>query len=259
MNHTRRVAIVTGAAGGIGRAICERLLADGLDVLAVDLRADADPAPSPAPAAGSAAAIPFAADLATGDGNRAVVAEALRRFGRIDVVVANAGVQHVAPVAEFPEERWRTLLDLLLTSPFLLAKHAWPALVESPLASFVAVSSAHGLVASPGKSAYVAAKHGTIGLVKTLALEGAEHEITANAVCPGYVRTPLVERQVEALAERDGTTPERALADGLLAPHAIKRLIEPAEVADVVGLLAGPSGRAFSGAALTMDLGWTAR
>lgn len=173
--------------------------------------------------------------------------------------MANAGIQHVAAVAEFPEEYWRMLLELMLTSPFLLAKHAWPALVESPLASFVAISSAHGLVASPGKSAYVAAKHGTIGLVKTLALEGAEHEITANAVCPGYVRTPLVERQVEAIAELDFTTHERALTDGLLAPHAIKRLIEPAEVADVVALLAGPSGRAFTGAALTMDLGWTAR
>lgn len=192
-------AVVTGAAGGIGRAICERLHDDGFDVLAVDLGAGDSDAPG----------VPFAADLTTSEGNAAAVAEALRRFGRLDVVVANAGVQHVAPVADFPEERWRTLLDLMLTSPFLLAKHAWPALVASPRAAFVVVASAHGLVASPGKSAYVAAKHGAIGLVKTLALEGAEHDVTANALCPGFVRTPLVEAQVADLAAQHGIPPSR--------------------------------------------------
>ena len=246
--QTRRSAVVTGAAGGIGRAIGARLEASGYDVLAVDLEPD-DSAP------GS----PFAADLTTREGNAAAVQAALDRFGRIDAVVANAGAQHVAPVAEFPEDRWDHLVALMLTSPFLLAKHAWEALGRSGDGRFVAVSSVHGLVASPYKAAYVAAKHGVVGLVKTLALEGAEHGITATAVCPGFVRTPLVEAQIADQARAHGVDEARVLEDVILAPHAVKRLIEPGEVADAVAFLLGDGGRAFSGAPMTMDLGWTAR
>lgn len=147
---------------------------------------------------------------------------------------------------------------LLLTSPFLLAR-AWPALRESGDGRFVAVASVHGLVASPFKSAYVSAKHGLLGLVKTLALEGADQGVTAAAVCPGYVRTPLVENQVTAQAQAHGMPEERVLEEVILAPHAVKRLIEPDEVADVVAFLLGPTGRAFTGAAVSMDQGWTAR
>ena len=248
MRDDRRAALVTGAAGGIGRAICARMIADGIDVLAVDLRADGD---GPGEA--------FAADLTTREGNRAAVDAALERFGRLDVVVANAGAQHVAPVAEFPEDTWDAMLALMLTSPFLLAKHAWPALVASPAPRVIAIASAHALAASPYKAAYVAAKHGVLGLVKTLALEGAEHGILATAVCPGFVRTPLVERQIAQQAQAHGVPEERVLEEIILEPHAVKRLIEPEEVADVVGFLAGDGGRSFTGAAVTMDLGWTAR
>jgi 3-hydroxybutyrate dehydrogenase len=174
-------------------------------------------------------------------------------------VVANAGVQHVAPIREFPEDRWDQILALLLTSPFLLAKHAWDALAVSGRGRFVAVASAHALVASPYKAAYVSAKHGVLGLVKTLALEGADVGITATAVCPGYVRTPLVERQLADQAQAHDTTEERVLEDVILQPHAVKRLIEPEEVADVIAFLAGPGGSAFTGVPLTMDLGWSAR
>ena len=239
---------MTGAAGGIGRAIAARLEADGLDVLAVDLEPDDD-----------GPGVPFAADLAVREGNRAAVAAAVERFGRLDVLVPNAGFQHVAPVAEFDEDRWDGLLAILLTSPFLLAKHAWDALAVSGDGRFVAVASAHALVASPYKAAYVAAKHGVLGLVKTLALEGADVGITATAVCPGYVRTPLVENQVAAQAEAHGMPEERVLEEVILAPHAVKQLIEPDEVAEVVAFLLGPAGRTFTGSAVTMDQGWSAR
>ena len=243
-----RAAIVTGAGSGIGRAIAERLVADGMQVLAVDLEAAAD-----------APGEPFSADLSSRDGNRAAVEAALERFGRLDAVVPNAGFQHVSPVADFPEDRWDALLAVLLTSPFLLAKYAWAPLVASGEGRYVAIASAHALVASPFKAGYVAAKHGVMGLVKTLALEGATQGITATAVCPAFVRTPLVESQIGAQAKAHGMSEDRVLEEVILAPHAVKRLIEPEEVADVVAFLLGPGGRSFTGAPVTMDQGWTAR
>jgi 3-hydroxybutyrate dehydrogenase len=241
-------ALVTGAASGIGRAIAARLEADGAAVLAVDREPDPD-----------GPGEPFEADLTTREGNRAAVDAALERLGGLDGVVANAGFQHVAPVQDFPEDAWDRLIALLLTSPFLLAKYAWPALREADEARFIAIASAHGLVASPFKSAYVTAKHGVIGLIKTLALEGADDGILATAVCPGFVRTPLVEKQVADQAKAHDVPEERVLEDVILEPHAVKRLIEPDEVAELVAFLGGPGGRAFSGSALPMDLGWTAR
>lgn len=162
-------------------------------------------------------------------------------------------------MADFPEERWDALIALLLTSPFLLAKYAWEALAARGDGRFVAVASVHGLVASPFKAGYVSAKHGLLGLVKVLALEGADRGIAATAVCPGFVRTPLVEAQIADQAKAHGVPEERVLEDVILAPQAVKRLIEPEEVAAVVSVLLGPYGRAFSGAPVTMDLGWTAR
>jgi len=233
-----RAVLVTGAAGGIGRAIVERLERDGWSVHGVDLTD---------------------ADLTTREGNRAVVDAALERFGRLDAIVPNAGFQHVAPVAEFPEEQWDRLLAVLLTSPFLLAKYAWEALAASGDGRICVVASAHGLVASPFKAGYVSAKHGVVGLVKPLALEGAAEGILATAVCPGFVRTPLVEAQIDAQARAHGLPEERVLEDVILAPHPVKRLIEPEEVAATVAFVLGPDGRAFTGTAVEMALGWTAR
>jgi 3-hydroxybutyrate dehydrogenase len=239
----RRVALVTGAASGIGAAIVQRLDRDGWDVMGVDVRGE----------------VGVTADLTTREGNARAVAMTVERFGRLDAVVPNAGFQHVAPVAEFPEERWDAIIALLLTSPFLLARYAWPHLVAAGEGRFTAIASVHGLVASPFKSAYVSAKHGLLGLVKTLALEGASDGISATAVCPGYVRTPLVEAQIADQARAHGMPEERVLDEVILAPHAVKRLIEPEEVAAVVAFLLGPDGRAFTGAPVTMDQGWTAR
>ena len=239
---------MTGAASGIGRAIAERLVDDGMDVLSVDLEPGDD-----------LSGEPFAADLTEREGNRAAVAAALERFGRLDAVVPNAGFQHVAPVAEFPEDRWDALISLLLTSPFLLAKYSWEGLKATEGGRFVAIASVHGLVASPFKAAYISAKHGVIGLVKTLALEGAEHGVTATAVCPAFVRTPLVEAQIADQAKAHNMPEDRVLEEVIVAPHAVKRLIEPSEVADVVAFLIGPTGRSFTGSPVTMDLGWSAR
>jgi 3-hydroxybutyrate dehydrogenase len=240
--------LVTGAASGIGRAISERLVADGWQVLAADLEPDPE-----------GPGEPFAADLATRDGNRAAVDAAVARLGGLDAVVANAGFQHVSPFEEFDEDRWDALLAVLLTSPFLLARYAWPHLKASGDSRILVVASVHGLVASPFKAGYVAAKHGAIGLVKTLALEGAEHGIRAAALCPGYVRTPLVERQLTALAEQRGISEDEALRDVLLEPQALKELIEPEELAEVAAFLLGPAGRSFTGAPVVLDNGWTAR
>jgi 3-hydroxybutyrate dehydrogenase len=220
--------LVTGAARGIGAAIAERLRADGWNVHGVDLDDG---------------------DLSTREGNRAVVDAALERFdGRLDALVANAGFQHVAPVRDFPEEQWDMLQALLLTSPFLLAKYAWDALAGSGDGRILVVASVHGLVASPFKAGYVAAKHGVIGLVKVLALEGAEVGISATALCPAYVRTAIVEAQLRERSEAD-----------LLSPQAVKRVLEPEEVAAAAAWLLGPDGRAVNGTPFVMDLGWTAR
>jgi 3-hydroxybutyrate dehydrogenase len=233
-----RAALVTGAASGIGRAIAERLERDGWQVHRVDV-ADGD--------------------LTTREANRAAVDGAIERFGRLDAVVPVAGFQHVASVRDFPEDRWDALLALLLTSPFLLAKYAWDALAASGDGRVLVVASVHGVVASPFKAGYVAAKHGVLGLVKTIALEGASAGIAAAALCPAYVRTPLVEQQVAAQAEAHGVAAERVLEDVILAPQAVKRLIEPEEVAETAAFLLGPGGRSFTGVPVVMDLGWTAR
>jgi 3-hydroxybutyrate dehydrogenase len=243
-----RACVVTGAASGIGRAIAARLERDGARVLAVDLTPDPH-----------GPGEPFAADLATRKGNESAVDAALARFGRLDTVVANAGFQHVAPVQEFPEERWDALLAVLLTSPFLLARRAWEALGAGGDGRFLAVASVHGLVASPYKAGYVAAKHGLLGLVKVLALEGAERGISVSALCPGFVRTPIVEAQIAAQAAATGVAPERVVEDVLLAPQAVKRLLEPEEVAEAAAFLLGPGGRGVTGSPLVLDLGWTAR
>lgn len=242
-----RAAVVTGAASGIGRAIAARLVDDGWKVLAVDVAPDPD-----------GPGDPHAADLTTREGNRGAVTAALERYGRLDAIVANAGFQHVAPVESFPEDQWDALVSLLLTSPFLLARYGWQALRASGAGRIVVVASVHGLVASPFKAGYVSAKHGVLGLVKTLALEGAADGIAAAAVCPGYVRTPLVEGQVTAQSQAHGIPEERVLEDVLLAPQAVKELLEPADVAEAVVWLLGPQGRFATGSPLVLDGGWSA-
>ncbi len=237
-----------GCSERIGRAISARLEEEKWRVLAVDLTPDPD-----------GPGTPFAADLTSREANHAAVAAALERFGRLDAVIPNAGFQHVASVEEFSEDVWERLLALLLTSPFLLARYAWPALRAAGDGRIVVVASVHGLVGSPFKAGYVAAKHGVLGLVKVLALEGADAGISVSAVSPGYVRTPLVDSQIADQAQAHDLDEERVLADVLLAPQAIKELLEPDWVADAVFFLLGEAGRFATGSALVLDAGWSAR
>ncbi len=249
-----KVAIVTGAASGIGLACAERLAADGVKVVLADLNEKAG-----AEHAKRLGGIFVAADLAQRAGCKRLVEEALRAHGTVHVLVNNAGYQHVAPIEAFPEEQWERMIALMLTAPFLLTRYCWPAMKKQKWGRVVNIASIHALVASPFKAGYISAKHGLVGLTRTAALEGGESGITVNAICPAYVRTPLVDNQIADQAKANDMSPEEVIEKIMLAPAAVKRLIEPREVADFVAYLCSEPAGTITGAALTMDLGWTAR
>ncbi len=248
-------ALVTCAASGIGHAIAVDLAAHGASVLVADLDAEA----------GAAAAheIPRSifmhADVSSRADCRALVDRATAEWGGVDVLVNNAGFQQVSPVEEFPEDRWEQLVKVVLFGAFYLTKYAIPRMYARGWGRIVNISSLHGLVASPYKSAYISAKHGLNGLTKTVALEAAEHGVTVNAVCPSYVRTPLVERQIADQARVHGISDEAVIRDIMLAPAAIKRLLEPEEVAAYVTFLCSDAAAGITGAEQLIDAGWTAR
>ncbi|MFI9818134.1 3-hydroxybutyrate dehydrogenase [Saccharothrix variisporea] len=241
-----RTALVTGAGSGIGRACAAALAAAGAKVHLVDrdeaVRAVAEEL-------GGAAHV---VDLAQGDPARLLPTE-------VDVLVNNAGLQHVAPVHEFPPDRFELLQRVMVTAPFLLARHVLPHMYARGWGRVVNVSSVHGQRASAFKSAYVAAKHGLEGLSKVIALEGAEHGVTSNCVSPGYVRTPLVENQIADQARAHGVDRDRVVTDVLLTKHAIKELVEPDEVAHLVLWLCGDHAAHVTGSTFTLDGGWTAQ
>jgi 3-hydroxybutyrate dehydrogenase len=249
-----KIAIVTGAASGIGLACAERLAADGVRVVLADVNENAG-ADHAARLGGSF----VAADLTQRAGCRKLVDETVRAHGTVHIVVNNAGFQHVAPLEEFPEDQWERMIALMLTAPFLLTRYAWPAMKKQKWGRVVNIASIHALVASPFKVAYICAKHGMIGLTRTAALEGGEYGITVNAICPAYVRTPLVDSQIADQAKANKLSPEEVIRRIMLEPAAVKRLIEPAEVAAFVAYLCSDAAGVITGSALTMDLGWTAR
>jgi 3-hydroxybutyrate dehydrogenase len=241
-----RRALITGGASGIGRACAERLAADGAVIVVVDRDAEAARAVA-AQVGGTAVAVDLS-DLTAVDALDLAV----------DVLVNNAGLQHVAPVHEFPVDRFSYILRLMLEAPFRLVRGALPHMYAQGWGRVVNVSSVHGLRASAYKSAYVTAKHGLEGLSKVIALEGAEHGVTSNCVNPAYVRTPLVEGQIADQARAHGLSEDEVIGQVMLAPAAVKRLLEPAEVADAVAWLCSPSATSVTGTSLVMDGGWSA-
>lgn len=248
-----RVAVVTGTSSGIGEAVVKKLCDLGHQVLAVDFN------PAGKAVAEAAGAAFFEADLTDADACRAAIDDAVKRFGSVDILVNNAGIQHVSPIESFPEQKWRQIIDLMLTAPFLLAQAAWPHMREGGWGRIVNIASVHAQVASPGKSAYISAKHGMIGLTKTAALEGGEQGITANAICPAYVKTPLVDNQIADQAKLHGMEEQEVIEKIMLKNAAVKRLIEPSEVAEMVAFLCADTAGAVTGSSWNIDLGWTAQ
>ncbi len=254
-----KTGIVTGGGSGIGRAIAVALAQAGAAVCVADL--DAGRARAVADEIGRAGgrAHPVTADVSKAPTVRVAVDETVRAFGGLEILVNNAGLQHVCSIAEYPEDKWDLLVGVMLTGTFLCTKYALPHMIRKKWGRVVNIASAHGLVASPFKSAYVAAKHGIVGFTKVAALELGEHGITVNAICPGYVRTPLVEGQLPDLARTHRMSEADVLEKIILAPVAIKRLIEPDEIASMAIFLCTDAAAAISGTTHTIDGGWTAR
>jgi 3-hydroxybutyrate dehydrogenase len=243
-----RRAVVTGGGSGIGAACAQRLATAGAQVVIVDLD----------PERAAAVAAPIGADVVAAD-----LADPLLNAASIaadaDIVINNAGLQHVAPVQEFPLDVFRRILAVMLEAPFRFVQAALPHMYQQGFGRIVNISSVHGLRASPYKSAYVAAKHGLEGLSKVVALEGAGHGVTSNTICPAYVRTPLVEGQIAEQAKVHDLSPDRVVTEVMLAEPAVKRLIEPDEVAELAAYLCGTHAGFVTGASHVIDGGWTAR
>ena len=259
MQLKQKAAIVTGSTSGIGLGIARAFAEQGADLMLNGF--------------GNADEIEFTrgelqrqfgvkvlysnADMSRPDHIRAMAELAVTQFGKVDIVVNNAGIQHVAPVEEFPDEKWDAVLAINLSSAFHLIKAVVPGMKQRRWGRIVNVASAHGLTASPFKSAYVAAKHGMVGLGKTVGIELAEFGITCNTICPGYVKTPLVEKQIADQARAHGIQPEAVVRDVMLVHQARKEFVRVEELAALAVFLASDAAASMTAAAITMDGGWT--
>jgi 3-hydroxybutyrate dehydrogenase len=254
MDFSTRTVLVTGAGSGIGRAIAETFVRCKARVFLHDI----NPAAEKLASAIGAEFLP--GDLADAEAVRRLASAALEKSGgKIDILVNNAGFQHIAMVEEFPEETFITMIQVMLIAPFQLIRALLPPMKQSGWGRIINVASIHAVVASPFKSAYISAKHGLLGLTRCVALEAAPFGVTVNALCPAYVRTPLVEKQIADQAREHGLTTDEVVQKIMLEPAAIKRLIEPSEVADFVVYLCSEPGAIITGSAQMLDLGWTTR
>lgn len=249
----KKVALITGAASGIGLAICESFATEDLNIVMVDVNKEALKEHSTR--LGTAY---IQADLSKREGCKTAVDFAVEKFGSVDILVNVAGIQNVAAIENFPEDKWDFMINLMLTAPFLLTKYSWKYMKANKWGRIINLNSIHGLVASDFKSAYVSAKHGLSGLTKVAALEGGEFGITVNSICPAYVRTPLVDKQIVDQARNHGISEDEVINKIMLSKAAVKRMIEPSELGEFVKFLCSDSAASISGSCLTMDGGWTA-
>ena len=253
-------AIITGSSSGIGHAIAEALAGPGMNVVlnGIEPADQVETARLAIEKKFGVKAIYSPANMMKSEGVRSLVAAAEAAFGQVDVLVNNAGIQFVSPVEDFPDEKWEQIIALNLSATFYATKAVVAGMKERGWGRIINMASAHGLVASPFKSAYVAAKHGIVGFTKTIALETAEHGVTVNAICPGYVLTPLVEKQIPDTAKARGITEDEVKRDVLLAAQPTKKFVTVEELAALTVFLTTDAGASITGTALPVDGGWTA-
>ena len=256
-----KTALVTGSTSGIGLGIATALANRGANIVLNGFGEAAEVEKLRAKlAADHGVKVRYdGADLMQQDAIESMIGNAIEAFGAIDILVNNAGIQFVAPVDEFPVSKWNAIIALNLTASFHTIRLTLPKMKVRKWGRIINIASAHALVASPYKSAYVAAKHGIAGLTKTVALEVATHGITMNAVCPGYVRTPLVEKQIPDTAKARGLTEDQVINDVLLHAQPTKKFVQVAEVAALTSFLASDEGASITGAIIPVDGGWTAQ
>lgn len=248
-----KVALITGAASGIGYAVAKELSRGGCRVVIADVNEQGVER-----VCAELGCVGKAVDLSTRQGCRDIVDFALEQYGRVDILGNIAGIQHVCPIEEFPEDKWDFMIRLMLTAPFLLTRYCWPSMKENGWGRIINLSSIHGLVASEFKSCYVTAKHGLYGLTKTAAMEGGPYGITANCICPAYVMTPLVEGQIAAQAKTHGISEEQVISEVMLSKAAIRKMLQPEAVAEVFKFLCSDAAESITGISLPIDGGWTA-
>ncbi|WP_291391351.1 3-hydroxybutyrate dehydrogenase [Devosia sp.] len=258
MQDSRRVALVTGSTSGIGLAIAQKFARMGYAVALNSFEPETEVADALV-SVGSGETRYFEADLADPEAAFGLVGAVIAAFGRLDVLVNNAGIQKVAAIEDFPPADWDRIRAISLDSAFHTIRAALPGMAERGWGRIINIASAHGLRASPFKSAYVATKHGVVGLTKTVALEAAEKGVTVNAICPGYVWTPLVARQVADQARVHGMSEEEVIRKVMLAPQPTRRFVQPEEIAELAAYLCGDMARSITGSAISIDGGWTAR
>lgn len=255
-----KTAVVTGSTSGIGLGIARALAATGANIVlnGIESADEVQQLITGIQDEHGVKVIYCNANLMKAEGVNTLMNEAQQAFGHVDILVNNAGIQFVSPIEEFPDDKWEAIIALNLSSAFYACKAVVPAMKQQQWGRIINIASAHGLVASPYKSAYVAAKHGILGLTKTVALEVAEHGVTVNAICPGYVWTPLVEKQIPDTAKARGMTEEQVKQDVLLAAQPNKKFASIEEVAALAVFLASDSAGSMTGGAVPIDGGWTA-
>ncbi|KAA9340622.1 3-hydroxybutyrate dehydrogenase [Adhaeribacter soli] len=257
MKH--KIALITGSTSGIGLGIAEAFAAKGYNIIFNGLEENGSEIARKVAGQHQVDFLFSGANMLQPEALREMVAQGTEKFGSIDVLINNAGIQHVAAIEDFPEEKWNAIIGINLTAAFHLTKAVWPNMKAQKFGRIINIASAHGLFASEFKSAYVAAKHGIVGFTKTAALEGAPYNITANAICPGYVKTPLVEKQIADQAKAHNLPENEVVKKVILAKQAVKDFVPVSTIAELALFLASENATTLTGAALPVDGGWSAQ